>query len=220
MFGGLLLEILGYVGRVQLHYDVFDEQKFTVYLIGTTIGPAFFSAVIYLCLARIIPVYGSDFSPLKPRTITCAFVLCDFISLILQAVGATMTSMAETPDNMQTGIDIMIAGLASQVTSMTVFVYLCGHFAWNIYKNPSSKNPNANALRTSFKFRLFLYSEPSPPTSVYHVNLCTRLTTPQPSLSQQLQSSSAAASVSQSCMQGTRALSRTMKFFIWCSRAR
>lgn len=159
MFGGLALEIMGYVARIQLHFDVFDQNTFTIYLIGTTIGPACFSASIYLSLARIIPVFGADLMPLAPRTITCAFMICDFISLLLQAIGGTMTAIASTPTTLQTGINIMIAGLASQVASMTVFVYLCLHFAWNIRKRPSRVKSNTNDLRSSTKFRRFLISE-------------------------------------------------------------
>ena len=161
MFGGLVLEILGYVGRVQLHYNVFSEPKFVNYLIGTSIGPAFFSASIYLCLARIISVFGTHLSPLKPRTITCIFIFCDFVSILLQTLGGSITGSATTLDKHQLGIHIMIAGLASQVASMTIYVCLCLQFAWNVWKNPSIRNPNTKQLRESWKFQGFLYGKPT-----------------------------------------------------------
>jgi RTA1 like protein len=166
MFGGLVLEILGYVARIQLYYDVFDQNVFTTYLIGTTIGPAFFSASIYLCLARIIPVYGGDLTPLSARTITISFVSCDIVSLVLQAIGGAMTAIADTDSSMQTGINIMIAGLASQVASMTIFVYLCLQFAWNIRQNPSKRNPDGMELIGSRRFRIFLYCESAIPATL------------------------------------------------------
>jgi hypothetical protein len=159
MFGGLALEIVGYVARVQLHFDVFDQNTFTIYFIGTTIGPAFFSASIYLSLARIIPVFGADLMPFAARTITFAFMFCDFVSLLLQAIGGAMTATASTPDTLQTGINIMIAGLASQVASMSVFVFLCLHFSWNIRKSPTRVNTNSKDLRSSSKFQRFLISK-------------------------------------------------------------
>jgi hypothetical protein len=159
MFGGLVLEILGYVGRIQLHYNVFSQHKFVNYVIGTSIGPAFFSASIYLCLARIISVFGTDLSPLKPRTITCVFIFCDFTSILLQSLGGSIVANASTLDNHQLGIHIMIAGLASQVASMTIYVCLCLHFAWNVWKHPFKRNPNSERLRKSFKFQGFLYGE-------------------------------------------------------------
>jgi len=159
MFGGLVLEILGYVSRIQLHYNVFSQHKFANYVIGTSIGPAFFSASIYLCLARIISVFGTDLSPLKPRTITCVFILCDFTSILLQTLGGSITANASTLDSHQLGIHIMIAGLASQVASMAVYVCLCLHFAWNVWKDPFRRNRNSERLRKSFKFQGFLYGE-------------------------------------------------------------
>jgi RTA1 like protein len=161
MFGGLALEILGYVSRIQLHYNVFSQHKFANYVIGTSIGPAFFSASIYLCLARIISVFGPDLSPLKPRTITWVFILCDFTSILLQSLGGAITANASTLNSHQLGIHIMIAGLASQVASMTVYVCLCLRFAWNVWKDPSGRNPNSKHLRKSFNFQGFLYGEPT-----------------------------------------------------------
>jgi hypothetical protein len=161
MFGGLVLEILGYVSRIQLHYNVFSQHKFANYVIGTSIGPAFFSASIYLCLARIISVFGTDLSPLKPRTITCVFIFCDFTSILLQTLGGSITANANTLNSHQLGIHIMIAGLASQVASMTVYVCLCLHFAWNVWKDPLRRNPNSEYLRKSLKFQGFLYGEPT-----------------------------------------------------------
>ena len=52
------------------------------YLISLTIGPTFISAAIYGCLARIVVVYGEQYSRFRSRTYTLAFITCDFISLV------------------------------------------------------------------------------------------------------------------------------------------
>jgi hypothetical protein len=192
MFCGLFLEIWGYVARVQLYYDVFDQLLFTNYLIGTTIAPAFFSASIYLCLARIIPVYGKDLALLSARTITVIFVGCDFVSLVLQAVGGAMTATANTDNALQVGIDIMIAGLASQVVSMAAFVSLCMHFAWNVRRNPSQRDQKSLEFSRSRKFKIFLYCEFALPSASF-----TLLTIVQQSAQPRSRSSSVAASESQ-----------------------
>lgn len=78
MIGGLVLEIIGYGSRIQMHYNPFLFNPFLMYfplskppdeiahinsyLICLTIGPTFLSAAIYLCLARIIVVYGEQHS--------------------------------------------------------------------------------------------------------------------------------------------------------------
>ncbi|KAL2352409.1 hypothetical protein BJ546DRAFT_1064148 [Cryomyces antarcticus] len=61
MFGGLVLEILGYVGRTELHSNPFVGPP---QLVTLTIGPAFLAASIYLCLARLMyPTQARTASP-------------------------------------------------------------------------------------------------------------------------------------------------------------
>lgn len=60
---------------------------FLIYLITLTLGPVFFAAAIYLCLGRIVVVYGEELSYLKPKTYTILFLTCDFVSLVVQGVG-------------------------------------------------------------------------------------------------------------------------------------
>jgi hypothetical protein len=57
-FPDLSMEIIGYVGRVRMHINPFLKQDFLMYLIPLTIGPIFLAAAVYLCLARIVVLYG------------------------------------------------------------------------------------------------------------------------------------------------------------------
>lgn len=95
-FLGLSMEIIGYVGRVEMHFNPFLKRNFLMYLIPLTIGPVFLAAAVYLCLARIVVVYGQHLSLMRPRSYTLLFCCCDFFSLILQAIGGAMAAMAET----------------------------------------------------------------------------------------------------------------------------
>lgn len=91
---GFALEIIGYAGRVMLWQNPFDNNAFLIYLVCLTIGPAFLSAAVYLCLARIVIVYGESLSRFYPRTYTLMFCSFDFIALVLQAVGGAIASTA------------------------------------------------------------------------------------------------------------------------------
>ncbi|OAP63383.1 hypothetical protein AYL99_02610 [Fonsecaea erecta] len=153
---GIVLEVVGYVGRLMLNADIFDKNAFIVYLIGLTIGPAFLTAAIYLCLSRIITIHALELSLLQPRTIAAVFVACDFVSLLLQATGGGIAASATDNDMSQVGVDVMIAGLASQVVSLAIFMALCGHFAWKVYKNPNKLNPEHAALQRTLRFKGFL----------------------------------------------------------------
>jgi hypothetical protein len=155
--GGTGLEIVGYIGRVMLWQDDFNNNYFIIYLVGLTIGPAFFSAAIYLCLARIIAIYGHGLSWFTPKFITCFFVASDLLSLVLQAAGGAIASTANTHSSTQAGINIMIAGLSTQVASMAAFVAVCAQLAWAVRKNPEKANAAYMELRRSKKFRFFLW---------------------------------------------------------------
>ncbi|KAI4196609.1 MAG: hypothetical protein LQ346_003186, partial [Caloplaca aetnensis] len=132
MFGGLVLEIIGYAARVQMHYNPFKSDPFLMYLVVLTIAPCFITAAIYLSLSRIIVIYGESLARFKPRTYTIIFICCDVFSLVLQAIGGALADTADTHSLQQTGINIMIAGLSFQVVSLSVFMALCADFAWSV----------------------------------------------------------------------------------------
>ncbi len=105
-------------------------------------------------------IYGESISRLRPKTYTIVFVTCDLVSLILQAVGGAITSIADADqyELAQDGINIMIAGLASQVASLTLFMALCLDFAWKVFKNPNDLNPDTRIrkLRQRPRWKAFL----------------------------------------------------------------
>lgn len=111
------------------------------YLIVLTIAPCFITAAIYLCLSRIILIYGEHLARFKPRTYTIIFISCDIFSLVLQALGGGIADTADSGSSaQQSGIDIMIAGLAFQVVSLSVFATLCADFARSVRKSGGLSN--------------------------------------------------------------------------------
>lgn len=137
-------------------HDDFASDAFYLYIICLTIGPAFLSASIYLCLARIVGIYGQHLSRFKPKTYTKIFITSDFVSLLLQAVGGAIaaSSKAGTSAN-KTGINIMIAGLAFQVVSLTVFMFLCADFAFRVWQHRDEMEHQYRPFRSSGKFKGF-----------------------------------------------------------------
>jgi hypothetical protein len=77
-----------------LHFDPFQRGYFLWYLISLTMGPVFIAAAIYLCLGRIVVVYGEEISRIKPRAYTMFFLFCDFIALSIQTVGGAIAASA------------------------------------------------------------------------------------------------------------------------------
>ena len=126
------------------------------YLVCLTIGPAFLSASIYLCLARIVVIFGESIARFRPAFYTVTFICCDFFSLLLQAAGGAIASGANTPSQNQTGINIMIAGLSTQVASLALFLALCAEFAFRCYQRAYEWDATYAKLRSTLKFKAFL----------------------------------------------------------------
>ena len=110
-----------------------SEHQNDRYLVVLTTGPTFFTPSIQFCLSHTIAVFGEDLASFKPRPYIISFIISDIISLILQATGGSKASGALTYDIKQSGIHIMVAGLAFQVVSLVVFLILFADF---IYKRP------------------------------------------------------------------------------------
>ncbi|KAH8884184.1 putative RTA1 domain protein [Thozetella sp. PMI_491] len=135
MLFGLILEVVGYIGRLQLHNDPFNFNFFLEYLVCLTIGPAFLTAAIYITFARVVYSCDERLSWIRPKIISIIFMTCDFICLVLQATGGAITStsggMSREAEGMrQTGVNIMIGGLSFQVVSLFLFILYAVIYAW------------------------------------------------------------------------------------------
>ncbi|KAF2430805.1 RTA1 like protein family [Tothia fuscella] len=163
MLCGSVLEVLGYVGRVMSYHNPFGETGFLLQIICLTIAPAFYAAGIYFCLSRIVETFGAENSRLRPILYPRIFITCDFLSLVLQAMGGGMASAASHADkDPTTGNNIMIAGLAIQVATLTIFIALSADFAYSTIKRikamgkEQALDSEHAQLRSSFKFKGFI----------------------------------------------------------------
>jgi hypothetical protein len=139
-----------------LHNSPFNNNDFLIYLVTLTIAPALLTAAIFLCLSRIVIVYGEHLSRLKPRTYTLVFCTCDLISLVLQALGGGIAASANTTSSSNLGRDIMLGGLGFQVLSLILFGIAAGEFALRVMKGKGNWNPRYTNLVSSKLFKSFL----------------------------------------------------------------
>ncbi|KAM0415693.1 hypothetical protein ACHAPT_013365 [Fusarium lateritium] len=142
----------------QIYYGIRHKTwgfLFGMYIVTLTIGPAFFSAAIYLCLARIITVYGEGFSRFSPRTYTITFMISDFIALVFQAAGGSILG-ADDPTKTDAGLAIIKTGLAAHLAAISIFVILASELGFRIHRNRDSWNPNFRKLQRSWRFKTFL----------------------------------------------------------------
>jgi RTA1 like protein len=132
-------------------------------IVTLTIGPAFYAAGIYFCLSQIVTTFGAENSRLPPKWYPRLFISCDFLSLLLQAIGGGMASAASSSGrDTKPGTNIMIAGLTLQVVTLLLFILLTLDFSiktWRRIRNvgkDEALDPRHQALRQSRPFRLFL----------------------------------------------------------------
>ncbi|XDG07452.1 hypothetical protein ABKA04_007067 [Annulohypoxylon sp. FPYF3050] len=165
MILGLLSEIIGYIGRIMSWNNQWSENGFLIQICCLTIAPAFLAAGIYLCIRRIVFAFGPENSRIPPKWYTRIFIPCDIISLILQAAGGGLASVAfHTGKSTDTGDNIMIAGLSFQVFTLLIFMLLSLDFFINVLRRRRalgsaaafSQDPEVIAVRQSLMFKLFL----------------------------------------------------------------
>ena len=128
---GTAMEMAGYIGRVLMHHNPWNEGAFKLQIVCLVLAPTFVAAGIYLTLKHIVLNLGPEHSIMKPRLFTWLFIGCDIGSLLLQAAGGGLAS-ASSAKLLKVGDDVIIVGIAFQVFTMSVCGLLALHFFWNV----------------------------------------------------------------------------------------
>ena len=85
---GLIMEVVGYSGRLLLREDLTSKSFLVMSLFGTAVGPTLITAAIYTILPHILALYGSDLStPLEPVWLGYFFLALDGFTVAYQVVG-------------------------------------------------------------------------------------------------------------------------------------
>lgn len=70
IIAGVILEVIGYAGRIMSYYSQWNENGFLIQIVCLTIAPAFMAGGIYLCLRRIVYAFGPENSRISPEAYT------------------------------------------------------------------------------------------------------------------------------------------------------
>ncbi|KAF6012679.1 hypothetical protein HII12_002201 [Brettanomyces bruxellensis] len=136
---GCILEYMGFVGRCMGHFIPTEISWFMVQSIGITIAPIFFMAGIYNSFGEMIVIFGESHSVLKPNTYKKVFIVSDVISLICQSAGGGIAAyLASAGSASQAGNYLMLAALAFQVFSMTIYIFLTLLFFFRVCQTVQS----------------------------------------------------------------------------------
>ncbi|KAK6498895.1 hypothetical protein TWF481_011466 [Arthrobotrys musiformis] len=152
------LEISGYAGRILAYTNPWSLPAFFVQINGVGLAPTFFAAAIYLCLTRIVIAYGAGISRVQPKVYTYFFVICDILSLVIQAPGGALSSVSASQGKPPTlGAYIGLSGICFQVLALSIWLGLAAEFALRCKKaGPGAWDSRYEKTRTSFRFKAFL----------------------------------------------------------------
>lgn len=153
---GIGLLMSGYALRLHSRTNLYDAQAYQAQYSVFIFAPVFIMAGVYNQLSRLIRVYGTQFAHFKPKFYTIFFICCDVVSLLMQGAGGGL-SAGGASGQYQTGINIIIAGIAFQCFSMVCFLFCLLSFAWKISKaSPMEFEPRFSNVRNTRHFRLFI----------------------------------------------------------------
>ncbi|KAK3937391.1 RTA1 like protein-domain-containing protein [Diplogelasinospora grovesii] len=157
VIAGLILEVVGHVGKILLRDDVASETYFSVYMMGTLCGPTLISAAIYLILPHVMVIYGSQFS-LISHPIYCVifFLLFDILTLVFQIAGVAFAANGAAATEMAQGVKVVVLGCVIQVCSLLLFLSFYWYFQWKLSRRWYNLDVKYASIYDSQRFKLFL----------------------------------------------------------------
>lgn len=145
---GYLLQFLGFLGRILAFTDDANLNYYLLQYVSLSISPAFIMGGIYFLFAQNVVVHGRQYSVLKPMWYSYFFVLCDVVSLLVQAVGGAMASVAAQQNtDPRPGTWIMFGGVLFQLVAMTVFLVFWFEFIGRINFRNAKRTPTDSNLQ-------------------------------------------------------------------------
>ncbi|CUA72432.1 mitochondrial intermediate peptidase [Rhizoctonia solani] len=118
-----LMETLGYAFRILAIKK--SDQLWPLIPSETLIitAPAFLAANNYMIFGRIMAYVGSEYGLVGHEFITKVFVAADVVAILTQASGGSMLS-SDNFSSVKIGRTILIVGLAFQVVSFGIFMFI------------------------------------------------------------------------------------------------
>ncbi|KAK7215131.1 hypothetical protein V2G26_003134 [Clonostachys chloroleuca] len=145
---GLVFEIVGYVARsLSAKVSPYNLIYFILQYFFIVTAPVFLAAGIYTILSALISRLGRQYSFLPPKFILWFFITSDVIATLTQITGAALIGVSQTKrKDPTTANNILLGGLAYQVLSMGVFVFMTATFLFRARRAISSVGLTAFSL--------------------------------------------------------------------------
>ncbi|EXJ91771.1 hypothetical protein A1O3_00321 [Capronia epimyces CBS 606.96] len=148
---------IGYIGRCLMHNNPYNITGFQIQICCLTLSPALNSAAIYLILKHLVLQFGREWSRIRPKYYTWAFITADFCALVLQAAGGAIAATAGDDDSFRdVGDHLMIAGISWQVLTLLIFAVATLDYLVRRYRAAQPLSPVAQSLLHNSRFRTFI----------------------------------------------------------------
>ncbi|KAH7350666.1 putative RTA1 domain protein [Rhexocercosporidium sp. MPI-PUGE-AT-0058] len=136
LFIGCGLEFAGYIGRILMHSNPWSSAAFRLQIVALILGPSFVAAGIDLTLKHLVINFGPQYSLIKPVLYTWLFIGFDIFSILLQAAGGGLAASGESnPSLLDSGNNLILAGIALQVAQLGAFGIVSVYYAFNVYRH-------------------------------------------------------------------------------------
>ncbi|KAI1353518.1 RTA1 like protein-domain-containing protein [Xylaria sp. FL0043] len=170
---GLSLEVVGYIGRLLLHSHHNDRTDFVIFLVGTILGPTCICSGVFWTVPRIVAVYGEEYRSWRPFWYLPFFSVSTIGSLALELAGSIVATVQDAPGavcislgslasylltsiKVETGIRVIVAGLAVQLVALLVFVLHGILFAITLRTRQHELDPKFAFVYTSTPYKSFI----------------------------------------------------------------
>ncbi|KAI5953702.1 hypothetical protein KGF54_003074 [Candida jiufengensis] len=164
-FCGYTLEFIGFLGRVLGFQDNSSLQYYLMSSIGLVISPAFIMAGIYFLFGQLVVIHDRRFSILPPLFYSYFFITIDVVSLLIQAAGGGISSVAANNHTSQSaGNAIMITGICAQIFAMSIFLIFWFEFLNRLFfkrmpqESTYSREENPLRKRSFWNFFKLLFN--------------------------------------------------------------
>lgn len=120
---GITAEVVGYGMRYISARDTDEMAPFILQSVLLLVAPAFYAATIYMIFGQLLCYLEcTNLSIVPARWSTTIFVTGDVVSFFVQAAGAGIMANADTSSELQTGWNIIVAGLFVQIAIFGFFM--------------------------------------------------------------------------------------------------
>ncbi|KIW07972.1 uncharacterized protein PV09_01871 [Verruconis gallopava] len=157
---GGVFEVAGYALRIGSVKNVCDLGLYASSQTLIILAPLLVAAGNYTLLGRldlaVLPVENSVILGLRPTVLTKIFLGVDIISFVIQAVGSGIASSHGWEGNSKdVGVNILLAGLATQLATVIFFLFLLWIFSQRAYFGPHKREGAPDKWEKAFEAVVF-----------------------------------------------------------------